>query len=213
MSIVPRLARGGLTVVALAGVAVAVAPRVPSSHVSGASTDPFAAALVDVSEVALFGVSTWLAVATALSTIAVVRGPRSVAARIAARLTPRFWARALGLAIGGALGGAVCFGQVTAQAAYDDSTSPGIVGLRLPDRPGGAAPPAPNDRARPRIVRRGDTLWDIAASGLPPGSTVTDRARECRRWYAANRAAIGDDPDLLLPGTQLHPPTEPEGTP
>jgi hypothetical protein len=31
-------------------------------------------------------------------------------------------------------------------------------------------------------------------------------ARTWPRWYAANRDAIGPDPDLLRPGTVLHPP-------
>ena len=171
--------------------------------------DPFAAALVDVAEVALCGVCAWLLVTTALATIGTVRGQRSVAARIAARLTPRLWARVLSAV----LGGSVCFGALTAQAAYDDPASPGVVGLRLPDRPSGARPQPTDGHARPYVVRRGDTLWDIAAAGLPLRSTVDDRARACRRWYAANRAAIGDDPDFLLPGTRLHPPTDRRGIP
>ncbi|MDP9417382.1 MAG: hypothetical protein M3P48_06025 [Actinomycetota bacterium] len=56
------------------------------------------------------------------------------------------------------------------------------------------------------VVRRGDTLWDIAARGLGPGATAEDIAREWPRWYAANAAVIGADPDLLLPGQLLRPP-------
>lgn len=53
------------------------------------------------------------------------------------------------------------------------------------------------------VVRRGDTLWDLAAAHLPPGATDTEIATEWQRWYAANRTVIGPDPDLILPGQVL----------
>src|SRR4051812_27971727 len=56
-------------------------------------------------------------------------------------------------------------------------------------------------------VRRGDTLWSIAARHLGPSASDAEIAHEWPRWYAANRDALGDDPDLLLPGQQLRPPT------
>lgn len=56
-------------------------------------------------------------------------------------------------------------------------------------------------------VEPGDTLWGIAArtlrdrdGGWPDGADV---GRFWRRIYAANRAVIGDDPDLIFPGQQL----------
>ncbi len=55
-------------------------------------------------------------------------------------------------------------------------------------------------------VRRGDTLWDLAARHLGPHATDAEIAAEWPRWYEANRAVVGDDPDLLLPGRQLQPP-------
>lgn len=83
-------------------------------------------------------------------------------------------------------------------------------------RPGSSAAPPPTAIriAAPRVedarfvvvVRRGDTLWDIARSHLPAGSTTADVARAWPRWYAANRAAIGPDPALLRPGTRLRSP-------
>lgn len=57
------------------------------------------------------------------------------------------------------------------------------------------------------VVRRGDTLWDIAARHLPAGTTSAEVALEWPRWYAANRAVLGEDPDLIRPGTRLTPPT------
>ncbi|WP_202879566.1 LysM peptidoglycan-binding domain-containing protein [Serinicoccus kebangsaanensis] len=53
------------------------------------------------------------------------------------------------------------------------------------------------------VVRRGDTLWDLAARHLGPEATVAEVAQEWPRWYAANRGVIGADPDLLLPGQEL----------
>lgn len=57
------------------------------------------------------------------------------------------------------------------------------------------------------VVRRGDTLWDVAARHLGSDATAADIAREWPRWYAANHAEIGPDPGLLHPGQVLHAPS------
>ena len=57
------------------------------------------------------------------------------------------------------------------------------------------------------VVRRGDTLWDIAARALGPHASDADIAACWPRWHAANRSTIGPDPDLILPGQLLRPPT------
>jgi nucleoid-associated protein YgaU len=69
--------------------------------------------------------------------------------------------------------------------------------------------PAP----RPRVstndlvtVRRGDTLWSVARRHLGARATDAQVAHEWPRWYAANRAVIGPDPNSLRPGQQLRPP-------
>ena len=76
------------------------------------------------------------------------------------------------------------------------------------DRP--AAPP-PATAGPPAVrVRPGDSLWVIAARHLgadPPDAAV---ARAWPRWHQANRGLIGADPDLLVPGQLLHPPTTEE---
>ena len=56
------------------------------------------------------------------------------------------------------------------------------------------------------VVRRGDSLWDLAARHFGPNASAADIAAEWPRWYAANREVIGPDPDLLLPGERLVPP-------
>lgn len=56
------------------------------------------------------------------------------------------------------------------------------------------------------VVRRGDTLWSIAARHLGTDATAADVVRDWPRWYAANRAVIGADPALIKPGMVLAPP-------
>jgi hypothetical protein len=84
-----------------------------------------------------------------------------------------------------------------------------------PDRPATAraatrspATHAAGERERRQhvVVRPGDTLWSIAAARLPADASNADVAAAWPRWYAANRAEIGPDPNLLLPGERLRPP-------
>lgn len=67
-------------------------------------------------------------------------------------------------------------------------------------------PPAGRTVAGEVVVRRGDTLWDIAARHLGPDATAVDVALEWPRWHRANRDLVGPDPDLVLPGQRLRPP-------
>lgn len=75
--------------------------------------------------------------------------------------------------------------------------------------PDGGLAPEPSRELRPAevVVKRGDTLWAIAARHLGASATDADVAMEWPRWYTANQAVIGDDPDLIFPGTILRPPT------
>lgn len=56
------------------------------------------------------------------------------------------------------------------------------------------------------VVRAGDTLWAITARHLGTEADAAAIAEEWPRWHEANRKTIGDNPDLLLPGTVLVPP-------
>ncbi|TNB71632.1 LysM peptidoglycan-binding domain-containing protein [Arthrobacter sp. BB-1] len=56
-------------------------------------------------------------------------------------------------------------------------------------------------------VQAGDTLWDIAARALGHGASDVDIALQWPRWYQANAALIGQNPDVLLPGQILQPPS------
>jgi hypothetical protein len=67
----------------------------------------------------------------------------------------------------------------------------------------GQAPPEPLAEI---TVLAGDTLWDIAARDLGPAASDVDVALHWPRWYQANKAEIGENPDVLLPGQILKPP-------
>lgn len=56
------------------------------------------------------------------------------------------------------------------------------------------------------VVAAGDSLWAIAADRLGPGAEDPMVASAVSDWYAANRALIGPDPDLIHPGQRLTPP-------
>jgi nucleoid-associated protein YgaU len=74
-----------------------------------------------------------------------------------------------------------------------------------------AAPPSPDaPDARRVVVRCGDSLWSLAAARLGDRSTDAAVAAWWPQWWAANRAVIGSDPDLLRPGLRLHVPPAPE---
>ena len=59
-------------------------------------------------------------------------------------------------------------------------------------------------------MAQGDTLWGLAAARLPGGATNAKVAEAWPTWWAANRAVIGDNPNLLLPGQHLLPPDQPQ---
>jgi nucleoid-associated protein YgaU len=68
-----------------------------------------------------------------------------------------------------------------------------------PSKRAGAAPDA-------YVVERGDCLWRIASSLLSAAGHPAGGADVSRLWraiYEANRATIGDDPNLILPGQVL----------
>lgn len=56
------------------------------------------------------------------------------------------------------------------------------------------------------VVKSGDTLWGIVAQALGPYSSDVDVALAWPQWYSTNRATIGADPNLILPGQVLHAP-------
>lgn len=176
---------------------------------------------------------TWLALGVALELLTLLPGSTgALAARLAALLTPRSGRQLAALVLGvGAV--ASCGSSVpenpaphpalTATAQHEsglpapawapasDLPEPGWVPSVPRVRPQvdptpltGPARSAPT--AHEHVVRRGESLWTIAAGHLHPGASTADIDAEWRRWYAANRAVIGEDPDLILPGQRLSVP-------
>ena len=81
-------------------------------------------------------------------------------------------------------------------------------GLPLPDLPVSSPVRPRPDRLDPpgHVVVAGESLWTIAAAHLPAGASNAAVDRSWRHWYAANRAVVGPDPDLIAPGQLLVPP-------
>jgi nucleoid-associated protein YgaU len=63
--------------------------------------------------------------------------------------------------------------------------------------------PAPSPAGPTYVVRRGDCLWAIAAGRLGPRADAHAIDAGWRAIYAANRTAIGDDPNLIHIGLAL----------
>ncbi|MCI0688188.1 MAG: LysM peptidoglycan-binding domain-containing protein [Sporichthyaceae bacterium] len=104
--------------------------------------------------------------------------------------------------------------------------SPGPIGWPDLDRPTVPAPRSPitaepvppaSDRIEPApdpagpfatevVVEPGDTLWDIAARELGGDPSNAAIAERWPQWHAENRAVIGANPHLILPGQRLAPP-------
>lgn len=76
-----------------------------------------------------------------------------------------------------------------------------------------AAQPTP-DSPQPDVVvvQPGDSLWELAERDLAARGdtrpTDAEVAQAWPTWWQANRVAIGEDPDLIQPGTPLTPPGE-----
>ncbi len=121
------------------------------------------------------------------------------------------WLRAAGVVLG--VSAVTLVGATPVLADRTDpppaATRLDLDGLPLPDLPVSSPVRPRPDRQRPPgyVVVVRDSLWTIAAAHLPAGASNAAVDRAWPRWYAANRSAIGSNPDLLRPGTRLDPPT------
>ncbi len=165
--------------------------------------------VVDGAACALVSVAVVLVGLIALNVAGVATAGRSASIDLlAGKLTPH-WLRRCILAVCGLALTAPGFATVAeAHDADISSASPSagthsnglrLDGLPLPDLP--IAPPA-----RVLTVQPGDSLWSIARGELEPAATDRSIAAYVTALYAANRSAIGDDPNLILPGQQLTAP-------
>ncbi|MGH3355846.1 MAG: LysM peptidoglycan-binding domain-containing protein [Nocardioidaceae bacterium] len=174
----------------------------------------------------LVGTVGWLTVAVSLTAATdALRCGHTVVGGMARRVTPRLCSTL----VRAACGAAVLTVPTTAMPAFAmppqdpppdaagcasghcSGRQLGLARLPVPDRP--TTPPLRTadvaTRAVPEAgttsleVRRGDTLWSIAARHLPPGTTDAEIAAAWPVWFDANRARLGPDPHLIHPRTRL----------
>ncbi len=188
----------GATASALIAAAVA---RPGVARLSGRAFAPtfaptFDGALVEVASCAVLGCATWLWVTTTLT----------VAQALCGRPAPgrsgvRRWVLV-------ACGVAALAGSLPPASAGPGHHAPAATALPYPDR--AVAPhrpvPRPPVRAHTAVVRPGDSLWSIAARDLGPAAGNAEITERWHALYAANRARIGPDPDLVEPGLRLRLP-------
>lgn len=138
-------------------------------------------------DAAIVQVATWTAIAA--TGYLLVRGCADV---LHAR--PGAAKGALGLALVGCLAG----GGVALAASGDGHAPRPAVSVGWPVS-------AHERSARSVVVRRGDSLWTIAADRLTR-PTAVHIANAWPRWWHTNRRVLGPDPNLIRPGQQLRPP-------
>ena len=143
-------------------------------------------ALFQLTTVACGGVAAWAALVALLAAWRPTK-------HLALALTPRL----IRAAIFTTVSGAMMMGPAQAGSGLD--------GLPLPDRGATGTPAQLVNASSPadHVVRAGESLWSIAADALPPDAAAAQVAASSRAWYAANRATVGSDPDLILPGQTL----------
>ena len=150
--------------------------------------DDFPAAVIALVALVTLVVATWALLVVSLASVPALRG-------LAVALTPRMLRGVVLAGVAGAL-------TVPVAQAEDR----GVDGLRLPDRPLVAAPDP--QHVQHVVVRRGDTLWDIARAHLGSHAEPATTARAVGLWHDMNRDVIGPNPDLIRPGQRLDPPSK-----
>jgi nucleoid-associated protein YgaU len=202
-------------------------------------SDPDAAAtapVVAVAALVAWALVAWLLLTAALTAGTCLRGRLGTGCTAVLRRTAPAAVRravAVALGVGVALGAAAPAGAAApprpaaasspapasspgpAQALDWPAPAPDTQALDWPVAPvpgtaaAGPDRPAPTGVGASVVVRRGDSLWRLAADRLPADATDADVAAAWPAWWSANRAVLGDDPDLLHPGQRLvvPPPT------
>ena len=165
-------------------------------HVAHAVTSPDAA-IVRVAAWAAWATAAYLVAGLAAAAAARLRAPDGRVAALVAATVPAFVRRAGELLAGVGVGATVLAGTTAAAADDGAGAAPGIAALDWAHH---------RTPATPVVVRPGDSLWSIAADSLGPARTSRAVAAAWPRWWVANRAVVGPDPDLIVPGQRLRPP-------
>ncbi len=178
-------------------------------------------AVTELAAAALWLAACWLAVGLVAAGVAAMPGAGGRAAR---RLAAVALPRAIYRLVAGATGLGIVLTPLAAGAAAPHRMPSATAAPAWPTSDPVAAPSWPISAARqaPRphptepgarpagaghvVVAPGDSLWSIAAGHLhrPSPQRV---AAAWPRWYAANRAVIGSDPNHIVAGEVLVPPT------
>jgi hypothetical protein len=166
---------------------------------------------------------TWEALApgTSEATTPSVLRPRLVRAAVAACLGASAFGSPVARAQSSAAGEPSGARAVAVSARPPAAGQRILAGLPVPDRtPGDVRHRAAQVEERPAVtssqsaqgrpgpvrsveVGRGDSLWSLTAGLLPTGAPLEAVATAWPLLYAANRAVIGEEPDLLRPGQTL----------
>ena len=135
-----------------------------------------------------------------------------------AALRPLVGRAVVGGLLSAALGGTTAWAAVDVGCLPDEMPALDRAGACAPaaavvasPEPAGAPPgqsAAPSGQpsvstAQHYVVRAGDSLWRISAGLLPEPADATAIARAWPLLWEANRDAIGDDPGLIRPGSEL----------
>jgi hypothetical protein len=193
----------------------------PASPAARWTLEDFVASVVAVVAVCTYVVFMTTALVAIGSSLVAPRRAAGIAARGLAG--PGWWRRAVLTAcgIGVVLQVASAEAVVPHSPACVAACAPSLDGLPYPDLPTAPWPHRPTaatrlagplrDRTQKPVlvVRAGDSLWSIATDLSHPNAGDATVAAMVARLYAANRSVIGDDPDLIYPGTQLQPPGGP----
>lgn len=186
--------------------AAATRPLLTALTAPGAGPD---AAVAAVAALAGWVVLAWLVLGVVVALAEALGVP---AARHLGVLAPR----AVRVAVQTSLGVALVTGVLPVATAHAVAAPPTAAAVVHPaddpepwpslDRPAGPVHHRPSGTSRAYVVVRGDSLWTIAARHLRDDADPGEIAAAWPRWWQANRATIGDDPDEIRPGQVLHAP-------
>ncbi|CAN5325573.1 hypothetical protein BH09ACT12_BH09ACT12_18550 [soil metagenome] len=193
-----------------------------------AALETFDAVLPALAALVLIACALWAWSVTTLVVLAAVRHrPRGALREL--RAVPQ-WAQRLvvgacGLVLVGAAQTGAAYATPVAVAGsqeHRDAGAGAVAGLPLPDRTTGVlrSDPAHTDpiaqvvgivaaavsRGTPITVLPCDSLWSLAERLLDDDAATSEVADLVNRLYDLNRAEIGSDPNLILPGQQLRTP-------
>jgi nucleoid-associated protein YgaU len=159
--------------------------------------------LVAVAAAALVLAACWASAVAGVVCVQVARRAPVPRAGVPAPVR-RLLLRACGVAVAGGLAGGLALtpaGATPGSLERERATSAATPSAS----PAPVSAPAPADRVV--VVRPGDSLWRIAEAELlrrtGRAASVADVAALWPRIYAANRALVGPDPDLVRPGVPL----------